>query len=323
MRMLSRALAALLIAFAFCAGGTSAQVYPARPVRLVVPFAPGSTTDSLARLIANRITEPLGQQVVVDNRPGAGGNIGTEIVARAAADGHTLLMAAGSHAINPSLYRKLPFDAVKDFAPITLVGEAPLIVVANPQLLATSMAEFIALAKSKPGQLSYASGGSGSPSHLAMELLKSMAAIELTHVPYKGGAPVLTALLSGEVQVTAGGMLAMLPQIRAKKLKALAVTGAKRSAVAPEIPTVAESGVPRYQVTGWWGLLAPAGTPSSVVTRLEREVARQLQSRELRERLSSEGIEAIGSSPQHFAAYLNEDIAKWAKVVRLSGARAE
>ncbi len=323
MRVLSRGLAALLIACGGCAGGASAQLYPARPVRLVVPFAPGSTTDSLARLIANRITEPLGQQVVVDNRPGAGGNIGTEIVARATADGHTLLMAAGSHAINPSLYRKLPFDAVKDFAPITLVGEAPLVLVAYPQLSASSMPELIALAKSKPGQLSYASGGSGSPSHLAMELLKSMAGIELTHVPYKGGAPVLTALLSGEVQVTAGGMLALLPQIRAKKLKALAVTSAKRSPVAPEIPTVAESGVARYQVTGWWGLLAPAGTPSSVVARLEREVASQLQSRELRERLSSEGIEAIGSSPQHFAAYLNEDIAKWAKVVKLSGARAE
>ena len=323
MHAIARAPAAMLIALACCACAAAAQPYPTRPVRLVVPFAPGSTTDSLARIVANRITDPLGQQVVVDNRPGAGGNIGTEIVARAAADGHTLLMAAGSHAINPSLYRALGYDAVKDFAPITLVGEAPLIVVANPQLAANSMSEFIALAKSKPGQLSYASGGSGSPSHLAMELLKSMAAIEITHVPYKGGAPVLTALLGGEVQVTAGGMLAMLPQVRAKKLKALAVTGARRAPVAPEIPTVAESGVPRYQVTGWWGLLAPAGTPAAIVARLEREVARQLQSRELRERLSNEGIEAVGGSPAQFAAYLKEDIDKWAKVVKSSGARAE
>lgn len=316
-------LAAPLVALALSAGNAPAQSYPVRPVRLLVPFAPGSTADSLARMVAHKLAESLGQQVVVDNRPGAGGSIGAEIAARASADGHTLLMVAASHAINPSLYRKLPFDALKDFVPITLVAEAPLMIVAHARVTANSMAELVALAKSKPGQLSYASGGSGSTSHLAIELLNSMAGIQMTHVPYKGGTPVVAALLSGEVHLTAGGMLVVLGQVKANKLKALAVTGAKRSAVAPAIPTVAESGVPGYHVTGWWGLLAPAGTPRPVVSRLHLEVSRHLQSRELRERLATEGIEVVGNSPEQFSAGLKDEVTKWAKVVKLSGARAE
>ncbi|MBI3067607.1 MAG: tripartite tricarboxylate transporter substrate binding protein [Betaproteobacteria bacterium] len=229
------------------------QAYPTKPIRLIVPFATGSTTDTLARVVGQKLAESWGQQVVVDNRPGAGGTLGTEIVAKASADGYTLLIAPGSHAINPSLYRKLPYDTVKDLTPVTLVASAPLLVVAHPSLAASSVKELIALAKARPGRIHYASGGSGTSSHLIMELFKSMAGIDLVHVPYKGGGTVLSAILSGEVQLTAGGMLVVMPQVKAGKLKALAVTGSRRSPAVPEVPTVAESGLPGFAASGWWG----------------------------------------------------------------------
>lgn len=301
----------------------AAQGYPGRSIRLVVPYAPGSTTDTLARLLGTKLTAALGQQVVIDNRAGAAGNIGTDIVAKAAADGYTLAIVPGSHAINPSLYAKLPFDPVRDFAAVALIGSAPLLIAAHPGVAASSMRELIALAKAKPGEIRYASGGSGSPSHLSMELLKSMAGIDLVHVPYKGGGSVLTALLSAEVQLTPSGALVLLPLARAGRIKLIATTGAKRLAVLPEVATVAESGVPGYVVTGWWGMLAPAGTPKPIVQLLNGEIARALQSADLRERLAGDGIEAAGGTPDAFAQHLRREIVLWSKVVRDSGARAE
>ena len=300
-----------------------AQGYPTKPVRLIVPFAAGSTTDTLARLLGQRLGERWNNQVVVDNRPGAGGNIGAEIAARANPDGYTLLITPASHAINPSLYSKLSYDPVKDFAAVTLVAQAPLIIVINPQVPAASLQELLALARSKPRQLNYASGGSGSPSHLAVELLKSMAGVDMVHVPYKGGGPVITAVLANEVQLTAGGLIPTLPQVRAGRLKALAVTGTRRSAVAPEVPPVAEAGVPGYDVSGWWGLFAPAATPQPIVASLQGEIARILSAQDVRERLLGEGIEPSGMEPDAFAAYLRHEVAKWAKAVKLSGARAD
>lgn len=302
---------------------SAGQAYPTKAVRLIVPFGSGSTTDTLARIVAQKLTETWGQQVVVDNRAGAGGNIGTDLAAKSTADGYTLLMAAGSHAINASLYRKLPYDAVRDFAPVTLVGSAPQLLVAHSGLAAASIRELIALAKARPGQIRYASGGNGSPSHLAMELFKSMAGVDLVHVPYKGGDPVLRAVLSGEVQLTSSSPRALMPHVKLGKLKALGVTGSSRSPATPEVPTIAESGLPGYSVTAWWGMLAPAGTPQAIVTRLYRDVARLLQTPDLRGRLAAVGITTVGSSPKEFGAFIRREIATWAKVVKESGARID
>jgi tripartite-type tricarboxylate transporter receptor subunit TctC len=298
-------------------------IYPAKAIRLIVPFGTGSTTDTLARLVGQKLAEAWGQPVVVDNRAGAGGNIGTDMVAKAAGDGYTLLMAAGSHSINPALYRNLPYDAVKDFAPVTLIGFAPQLLVATASLPANSVRELIALAGGKPGQLRYASGGNGSPSHLAMELFKSMARIDIVHVPYKGGDPVLIALLSGEMHLYFGNIRAMMPQVKAGKLKALAVTSPKRSPAAPDVPTIAESGVPGYSMLAWWGLLAPATTPRAVVTRLYHEVGGMLQEPAIRERLAAVGIDAAGSSPEEFGSFIRAEIATWTKVVNTAGVRID
>ena len=299
------------------------QGYPTKAIRMIVPFGTGSTTDTLARIVGQKFTETWGQPVVIDNRGGAGGNIGTEMVAKAAGDGYTLLMAAGSHAINPSLYGKLPYDAVRDFAPVTLIGSAPQLLIASMGLPANSVRELIALAAAKPGQLRYASGGNGSPSHLAMELFKSMARVDMVHVPYKGGDPVLVALLSGEMHLYFGNIRAMMPQVRAGKLKALAVTSPKRSPAVPDIPTIAESGLPGYSMMAWWGLLAPAATAKAIVLRLQTEVARMLKEPALRERLVAVGIDAVGSSPEEFGAYIRQEIKTWSKVVKEAGVRID
>jgi tripartite-type tricarboxylate transporter receptor subunit TctC len=336
--MLFGGLAALASAAAFSQAALAAQSapgasaspqaskpagYPVKSIRMIVPFETGSTTDTLARLVGRHLAETWGQPVVVDNRGGAGGNIGTEIVAKSAPDGYTVLMAAGSHAINPSLYRKLPYDALRDFTAVTQVGSAPQLLVASTSLGASTIRELVALAKAKPHQISYASGGNGSPSHLGMELLKSMAGIDLIHVPYKGGGPVLTALLSGEVQLYAGNIRSMMPLARAGKLKALAVTSLARSPAAPEVPTVAESGVPGYTVTAWWGMLVPARTPLAIVTALQEETARLLRAPAMRERLAAIGIDAVASTPREFDAFIREEMTRWAKVVRASGARID
>jgi tripartite-type tricarboxylate transporter receptor subunit TctC len=308
---------------ATAAASAQAPAYPSKAIRMIVPFETGSTTDTLARLVGSRLTEIWRQQVVVDNRGGAGGNIGSDMVAKAAADGYTLLMAAGSHAINPSLYRKLSYDVLKDFASVTLVGAAPQLLVVTFSLQAASIRELIALAKAKPGQINYASGGAGSPSHLTVELFKSMAGINMVHVPYKGGGPVLSALLSGEAQLYAGNIRAMMAQVRAGKLKALAVTSAMRSPAASEVPTIAESGLPGFSVTAWWGLLAPANTPRAIVNKLQREVASLLKGPELRDRLARDAIDTIGSSSEEFDTFIRHELARWAKVVKESGARVD
>ena len=299
------------------------QGYPTKAIRMIVPFGTGSTTDTLGRIVAQKFTEAWGQPVVIDNRGGAGGNIGTEMVAKAAGDGYTLLMAAGSHAINPGLYGKLSYDAVRDFAPVTLVGSSPQLLIASTGLPANSVRDLIALAGAKPGQLRYASGGNGSPSHLAMELFKSMARIDMVHVPYKGGDPVLVALLSGEMQLYFGNIRAMMPHVRAGKLKALGVTSPKRSPAVPEIPTIAESGLPGYSMMAWWGLLAPAATPKAIVMQLQREVARMLTEPVLRDRLAAVGIDAAGSTPEAFGTYIRQEIKTWSKVIKEAGVRID
>ena len=321
--MTKRSLIFLCTAMLGFAMPVPAQQYPAKAVRLVVPFGTGSTTDTLARLVGQKLAEVWGQPVVIDNRSGAGGNIGTDMVAKAAGDGYTLLMAAGSHTINPALYGRLPYDAVRDFAPVTLVGSAPQLLVATASLPANSVRELIALAAGKPGQLRYGSGGNGSPSHLAMELLKSMARVDMVHVPYKGGDGVLVALLSGEIHLYFGNIRAMMPLVRTGKLKALAVTSPKRSPAAPDIPTIAESGLPGYSMLAWWGLLAPAATPGAVVTRVYGDVTRLLQEPALRERLAAVGIDTAGSSPDEFGAFIRAEIATWTRVVKTAGVRID
>lgn len=321
-RMLAVA-ASALPAIACLAADLAAPGYPAKAIRLIVPYGTGSTTDTLARVVGAKLSESWSQPVVIDNRAGAGGNIGTDMVAKATADGYTLLMAAGSHTINPALHAKLPFDAVRDFAPITMVGSAPQLLIANAGLAASSVRELIALAKAKPGQLRYASGGAGSPSHLAMELLKSMARVDMIHVPYKGGDPVLIALLSGEVHLYFGNIRSMMPQVRAGKLKALAVSSPKRSPAVPDIPTIAESGLPGYSMTAWWGLLAPAAAPKPIVAKLHGEVARTLQDAALKERLSKVGIDILGNSPKEFDAFIRHEIRTWMKVVKAAGIKAD
>jgi tripartite-type tricarboxylate transporter receptor subunit TctC len=301
----------------------NAQAYPARPVRIVVPFAPGSTTDALSRLLGQKLSEAWGQTVVIDNKPGAGGNIGEDAVAKATPDGYTIMVAAGSHTINPSLYGKLPFDAAKDFAPIAMLGSAPLLIVAHPSLPASNVRELIALAKLKPGLLNYASGGSGSPSHLVMELFKSMAGVNIVHVPYKGGAPVMTAILANEVQLTPAGLIGLMPFVKSGRLKAIATTGQKRSAAAPDIPTVAESGLPGYHMGGWWGVFAPTGTPGPVLVKLHADIMRVMQSPDVRAKFVSDGIDSSSMTAEEFGAYVRDEMVTMARVVKESGAKVD
>jgi len=305
------------------AAAGQAQAYPAKPVRLVTPSAPGSTADVLARIVAQKLSASWGQQVVVDARAGAAGIVASGIVAKAPADGYTLIMVAGNHAINPSLYSKLPYDTAKDFAGVTQIGAAPLLVVAHPALAAASMRELIALAKAQPGKLNYASAGKGTPSHLVMELLNSMAGVQLTQIAYSGGGPVLNAVVSGEVQLLASGVLILMPIVKAGKLKAIAVTGPRRSRVAPDVPTVAESGVPGFSVAGWWGILAPAATPGPILAQVQRDVARALSTHDVQERLAADGIEPVASTPQQFDAYIRQETARWAQVVKTAGIRSD
>jgi len=300
-----------------------AQTYPTRPIRLIVSFAPGAGADVIARLVAPRITDSLGQQVIVDNRTGAGGIVGSDIVAKAAPDGHTVILAINSHAINASLYSKLPYDTRKDFAPVTLVASGPLVLAVNPNLPANTVKDLIGYVKSKPGQLSYASAGVGTPTHLAGELLKTMAGIDMAHVPYKGGPPTMAAVVAGEVLLFFSGTAVALPTIKAGRIKALGVTSKARSPLLPGTPTMAESGLQGYDVEIWYGLLAPGATPRSIVGRLHAEFTRALQVPEVRERLTALGLEPIGSTPAQFGAYLNAEILKWEKVVKASGARAD
>ena len=319
--MLRWALGAL---FACIATVASAQSYPNRTIRLVVPFPAAGTTDILARAAAQKLTEAFGQSVVVDNRPGAAGNIGSDLVAKSAPDGYTLLMGTvGTHAINPSLYSKMPYDHVKDFVPVVLVAGVPNVLVVNPALPVNSVADLIKLAKDKPGQINFASSGSGTSIHLSGELFKTMAGVDITHVPYKGSSPALVDLIGGQVQIMFDNLPSALPQIKAGKLRAIAVTSLKRAPVLPDVPTISESGLPGFEASSWFGVLAPAGTPAPIVARINAEVNKWLQSAEAREKLLSQGAEAAGGSPEQFANHIRAESEKWAKVVKASGAKVD
>ncbi len=309
-----------LIALA-TAASAQAQIYPTRPIRLIVPFGAGSGTDVVARILAPRVSESLGQQVVVDNRTGAGGIVGTDLVAKAQPDGHTLLFALSSHAINASLYSKLPYDTRKDFATVTQLISGPLVMVINPTLPVNSVKDLVAYVKSKPGQ-SYSSAGIGSPPHLAGELFKSTAGLDMTHVPYSGAVPAITATVGGQGLLYFAGTASALPFVKAGRLKAIAVTGTKRSSLFPDIPTMIESGV-GYDVDQWYGILAPAGTPRTIIARLHAEFTKALQLPDIKERLLGLGVEPVGSAPDQFDAYLKSEIVKYEKVVKASGARVD
>jgi tripartite-type tricarboxylate transporter receptor subunit TctC len=302
----------------------SGQAYPVKPIRFVVPFAPGGTTDILARLIAQRLPESLRQPVIVENRPGANGSVGSEIVAKAPADGHTLIMGyMGSLAINPNLYVKLPYDALRDFAPITLAASTTQAIAAHPSLPARSVQQLIALARSRPGQVTYASAGIGAPSHLAGALFNLMAKIDMVHVPYKGSGAALSDLLGGHVAMSFGGLAAAMPSAQAGKLRVIAIASKNRSPAVPDIPTISESGLPGFDVPSWFGVLAPAGTSREIIERLHAEISRILKAQDVRDRLAADAAEALAWPPDRFAAYIKSEIEKWGSVMREARIRLE
>ena len=311
-------------AVAACIAAGAADVYPTKPVRIIVPFPPGGPADGLARIVGDKLAVALGQPVVIDNRPGAGGNIGMELGARAAPDGHTLVLApAGNLTVNPSLYRNVPYDVARDFAPVTVIAAVPNVLVINPQVPAKDVGELIAYAKANPGRLNYSSPGAGSGAHLAGELLKSSAGIDMVHVPFNGIAPAVTAVVAGDVQLMFAAAPSALPLVTAGKLRAVAVASPKRIAAAPALPTLDESGLTGFDVTSWYSLVAPAGTPPAVVERLQQEVARALQSPETRAKLAGLGAEPIANTPAEFAAMIKSESAKWGKIVKDANIRAE
>jgi tripartite-type tricarboxylate transporter receptor subunit TctC len=315
---MNRVLAFVL--FLVLSGAAQAQPYPAKPIRMVVGFVAGGPTDALARIVAQRLGGALGQQVLVENRGGADGVIGADAVAKSPPDGHTLFFVTSGHAINASLYKTVPYRTVEDFEPVTRIGESPNIIAVTPSLPVKDLRELIALAKAKPGELNY--GATSSPTHLATELLASSAGVKLTRIPYKGAAPAMTALMAGDVQIVLSGIGTMLPQAKAGRIKAIAVTGAERSPIAPEIPTVVESGL-KYVATTWYGLLAPAGTPRPIIDRLNRDTRIVLNDPAMKAQLAPQGIVLAPSTPEEFGAFLRAEVATWAKVVQDTGARVE
>jgi tripartite-type tricarboxylate transporter receptor subunit TctC len=318
-----RVAAALFVALAF-SGAAAAQGWPEKPVRFIVGFTPGGPSDIIARALGQKLADLWGQQVVIENRPGAGGNIAAEIAAKSAPDGTTWLLGNNSIlATNQSLYRKLGYDPVKDFAPVALVALQPNILVVNPGVPANSVKELIALARAKPGQLNYASSGSGAAAHLAGELFKAMTGVDMVHIPYKGAQPALTDVISGQAQLMFATSASVIPYIKAGRLRALAVTTARRSATVPELPTLSEAGVPGFEAITWHGVVVPAATPAPLIERLNRDIVNVLRMPDLRERLESLGAELAAGTPRDFADYIAREIPKWTKVVKDSGARAE
>ena len=301
-----------------------AQSYPQKPLRIVVGVPAGGTTDVVARLVGQKLGEQLGQQVVIDNRGGAGGNIGAELVAKSPPDGYTLFLATiGTMTINPSLYRKMPFDTLRDFAAISQLTSMPQLLVVHPSVPVKTVKELIAYAKGRPGQLNFASGGSGTAIHLAGELFKTMAGVDIVHVAYKGGGPAMTDLLGGQVSLMFDQILTALPHARSGRLRALGVTTEKRSPAAPQIPTLSEAGLPGYAVTTWHGLLAPAGTPGEIVNRLNGETAKALATPDIRDRFAVQGVDPVASTPGEFAAMMKAELDKWRKVIAASGTKLE
>jgi len=310
-RLLQFSVACLL---AVCLDAAAQTPYPGKPIRWVVPYPPAGGADIVVRIIAQRLAASTGQPVVVENRAGAGGNVGSEMVAKAAPDGYTILLAnVAPMAINVTLYRKLPYDPVRDFAPITLLASFPNVLVLHPSLPARSVTELVKLARARPGQLTYASAGSGSTTHLSAELFKTMGGLDMLHVPYKGGAQALTDLLGGQISMYFSALPGAMPHINNARLRALAVTSARRSVAAPEIPTMAESGFPGYEADTWIGVVAPAGTPGVAISRLHDEIARILSAAEVRERLLAQGAEPLTNTPEQFAAHIKSEIVKWPK----------
>jgi tripartite-type tricarboxylate transporter receptor subunit TctC len=300
-----------------------AQSYPVKPVRLIAPSSPGSGVDIVARFFAQKLGVQLKQQVVVENRAGAGANIGAEIAAKAPPDGYTLFMGTPAHTINPSLYRRLNYDIVRDFVPISQVSSGQYVVVVHPALPVKTLPQLIAMAKARPGQLNYGSAGTGNATHLAAELFRVMANVNIVHVPYKGSGPALIDLVGGQMQFMFSNLTAALPHMKSAKLRALAVTGEKRTPIVPELPTVAEAALPGYSVTSWYGLLAPAGTPQDIVTRLNTETGNAMRAPDMKERLAGEGADPMPGSMAAFAALLKIEIAKWAAVVKQAGIKPE
>jgi tripartite-type tricarboxylate transporter receptor subunit TctC len=321
---------ALVAVFSLWIGGAAAQSpalvqgYPNRPIRFIVTFPPGGSTDLVARAIAPRLSERLGQQILVDNRPGAGGSIGMDMVAKAAPDGYTIgLGAAGALAVNVSLYSRMPFDPVKDLTPVCMVAMIPFLLVAHPSVPANSLGELLALAKAKPGQLSLGHGGNGTAMHLSGELLRLMAGVDFAQVPYKGSGPAATDVIAGQLPLAVVDVPSALAQVKAGRLKALGVTTAQRIFAAPEIPTFAESGVPGYESTGWFGVVAPAGTPPGIVARLNAEIVSALKDPVIRDRVLAAGAEPAPGTPEEFAALIKSEIPKWARVIKVAGVKAD
>ena len=302
---------------------SGADAYPGRPIRFILPFPPGGGTDILGRLIAERLTANLGQPVVTENRGGAGGNVGAEAAARSAPDGYTIVLVAPSLAISPSLYSKLNYDPVRDFAPVSLVATVPNVIITHPSVPANTLAEFTRLAKTKPGGMNFGSGGSGTSNHLAGELFNIVAGVKLVHVPYKGVNMAMQDVLSGQIHFVVIGIPAAAPHIKAGKLRALALVAPQRSAALPEVPTVAEAGLRDFEVTTWYGILAPTGTPRPIITRLNAEIVRIMHAPELRDRLAAMGTDPVTSTPEEFADLIKREIAKWGKVVREAGLKAD
>jgi len=301
-----------------------AQNYPTKPIRILIAQAPGSATDVISRVVGNRLSEGLGQPVVIEARPGAGGVVGTEAAARSAPDGYTLFMANNStHGSNPAVYPKLPYDAVNDFAPIAFVASVPYVLVVDPSLPAKNVQELVALAKSRPGKMNYASAGNGSTHHFCGELLKSMSGIDLQHIPYKGSPPAIAGLLGGEVSLMFANVADIGSQIKSGKVKPLAVTTAKRAASLPEVPTMAEAGLPGFEIVSWFGLLAPAGTPAPIVSRLNAETVKVLERDDIQATLAKQGLEVAPGTPEQFAAHIKSEIAKFTKIGKAAGIKAE
>ncbi len=311
-----------LVMGAWC-GHAPAQSYPVRAIRLVVPSSPGGGTDITARIVAQKLAEQLGQQVLVDNRAGAGTIIGNEIVAKSAADGYTLLMGLSTLAINPSMYTRLPYDALRDFAPISQVVSSPNLLTVHPSVPARTVRELIALARARPGSLVFGSAGTGTSPHLSGELFKSVARVDIVHVPYKGSGPSVISLLAGETSVNFASIPTAIAYVRAGRLRALGVTTLRRAQALPELPSIAEAGVPGYEATQWFGVLAPAGTPRAIVDRVHQELVRALRAPDVKDRLTNEGLEVVAGTPEEFAAYIRSDTEKWTAVIRAAGIKPQ
>jgi len=313
------ALSLLLLVATAMSGPSAAQTYPDHPVRFVVPWAAGGGTDIFARVIGEKLHQSMGQPFVVENRAGASGNIGAAYVARATPDGYTIMLATITLATNPALYKNMEFDATKDFVPITLIAGVPHMLVVNPSVPAKNVKELIALAKQKPGKLNYSSAGIGSPFHIAAELFKETADVNIVHVPYKGGGPAIMDAVGGQVDMSFANLVAVLPMVKSGQLRALAVTSAKRSGAAPDVPTMAEAGLPGYDFSSWFGVLAPAGTPLDIVVKLNKEVIKALEDPDVKKQLTEQGADLVASTPEQFEAYLKSETVKWGKVIRAAG----